>query len=93
MVTPADIPANAGTEAAPDQAARIAELEAELSAERTRRRGLLAVLIGVAVLELCRELAPLTHPAVALFGAVFCLVYVLYGLFVYSTQEKFVKKP
>ena len=92
MVTD-EIPSTAGAEIVPDQTARIGQLEADLSAERTRRRGLLAVLIGVAALELSRELAPLTHPAVALFGAVFCLVYVLYGLFVYSTQEKFVKKP
>jgi uncharacterized protein YjeT (DUF2065 family) len=68
---------------------RLAQLEHELHAERVRRRGLFFVLVGVAALELARFLAPLTHPAVALFGSVFCLVYVLYGLYLYSTQERF----
>jgi hypothetical protein len=70
---------------------RIAQLEAELRSERVRRRGLLAILAGLAALELSRTLAPLVHPALALFGSVFCLIYVLYGLYLYSTQERFVR--
>jgi hypothetical protein len=71
---------------------RVAGLEAELAVERVRRRALLTVLAGMGVLEASRFIAPFTHPAVAVFGAVFCLVYVVYGLYLYSTQERFARK-
>lgn len=70
----------------------IARLQAALESERVRKRAVLCVLIGMAALELSRYLAPLTHPALGVFGAVFCLVYVIYGLYLYSTQEAFVRK-
>jgi hypothetical protein len=71
---------------------RIEALEADLASERQRKRGLFAVLVGMAALEASRFLAPLIHPALALFGSVFCMVYVLYGLYVFATQERFVRR-
>jgi hypothetical protein len=98
MVTPPQEPAaqvsGGVVPSAPGSAlARIELLERELTAERIRRRGVLCILAGMAALEIARFLAPVTHAYVAIFGAVFCLVYVVYGLYLYSTQEPFVRGP
>ncbi len=71
----------------------VADLQRELELERTRRRGVLYILVGLAALEVARFLTPIFHKSIAVFGAVFCLVYSFYGLYIYSTTESFVQLP